>query len=109
MRVWRYLSLRTVLQVKLGPSFLIPNSQIGTFASVTAFKSMVRSRRDMFDVAAAGPVAGGVTALTLLLVGIALSTYTDDASRVRATPVSLQPCPVPQRTVMLKSQQVFGG
>ena len=76
------------MQVKLGPSFLIPNSQIGTFASVTAFKSMVRTRRDMFDVSAAGPIAGGVTALTLLLVGIALSTYTDDASRVRATPVA---------------------
>jgi len=77
--------------VKLGPSFLIPNSQIGTFASVTAFKSMVRTRRDMFDVSAAGPVAGGVTALTLLLVGIALSTYTDDASRVRRRP-TLQSC-----------------
>jgi len=83
--------LQSILQVKLGPSFLIPNSQIGTFASVTAFKSMVRTRRDMFDVSAAGPVAGGVTALTLLLVGIALSTYTDDASRVRTTPVATAP------------------
>ena len=76
-----------LLQVKLGPSFLIPNSQIGTFASVTAFKSMVRSRRDMFDVAAAGPIAGGITAAALLLAGIALSSYTDEASRVRPADV----------------------
>ena len=60
-------------QVKLGPSLLIPNSQIGTFGAVTAFKSMVRTREDMFDVAVAGPAAGGVTALAVFALGLALT------------------------------------
>jgi hypothetical protein len=47
-----------VRQVKLGPSFLIPNGQIGTLGAVLPLKSAVRKRRDLFDVAAAGPAAG---------------------------------------------------
>jgi hypothetical protein len=78
--------VRCALQIKLGPSFLIPNSQIGTFGSVTAFKSMVRSRADLFDVAAAGPVAGGITASVFLAIGIVLSSYTDEVSRVSSRP-----------------------
>ena len=46
------------LQVKLGPSFFIPNGQIGSFGGVLPLRSMVRDRRDLFDVAAAGPLAG---------------------------------------------------
>ena len=43
---------------------------------------MVRSRADLFDVAAAGPIAGGITASLFLAIGIVLSSYTDEASRV---------------------------
>lgn len=59
--------------MKLGPSFLIPNGQIGTFGGVTAFKSMVRTRTDLFDVSVAGPAAGGATALLLFAVGLGLT------------------------------------
>lgn len=70
-------------QVKLGPSFLIPNGQIGTFGGVTAFKSMVRTRTDLFDVAVAGPTAGGATALAIFALGLALTLGGSDA-QVRA-------------------------
>ena len=59
--------------IKVGPSFLIPNSQLGTFGSVTQFKSLVRNRTDLFDFAAAGLGAGGAASLLLFLVGLAAS------------------------------------
>ena len=68
------------MQVKLGPSFLIPNSQIGTFGAVTAFKSMVRTRSDMFDVTVAGPAAGGITALILFGLGLYLTVGGSDTT-----------------------------
>ena len=70
---------RAAPQVRLGPSFLIPNGQIGTFGAVTAFKSMVRTRTDLFDVSVAGPAAGGATALLLFAVGLGLSAGGADA------------------------------
>ena len=51
----------------------MPNSQLGTFGSVTQFKSLVRSRTDLFDFAAAGLAAGGAASLALFLAGLALS------------------------------------
>lgn len=64
-------------QVKLGPAFLIPNGQIGTFGGVTPLRSLVRSRRDLFDVAFAGPAAGGATALGLFIAGLYFSSGGD--------------------------------
>ena len=57
----------------MGPSFLIPNGAIGTFGSVTPFKSMVPSRTDLFDVSAAGPIAAGAVATALFLAGLTFS------------------------------------
>lgn len=59
--------------IKLAPSFLIPNSQLGTFGSVTQLKSMVRTRTDLFDLSAAALAAGGLTSMALLLAGLAAS------------------------------------
>lgn len=66
-----------VMQIKLGPSLFIPNSQIGTFGAVTQFKSLVKNNTDMFDVSFAGPAAAAATSLALFVVGLAWSTGAD--------------------------------
>ena len=59
--------------VKISIPFLIPNGQLGTFGSITQIKSVPRTREDLFDVAIAGPIAGGTVAGTLFAYGLALS------------------------------------
>lgn len=61
-------------QVRLSPPFLIPAWQIGSFGTLTRFASFLPSRKVLFDVAVAGPAAGGIFSLVLLLVGLLLST-----------------------------------
>jgi len=48
-----------------GPPFLI-----GTFGAVIRIRGIIPHRRALFDVAAAGPIAGFVVALPLLVVGL---------------------------------------
>ena len=57
--------------VKLGASYFLPNAQIGTFGAITPIKGLVKSLDDLWDVAMAGPLAGGLTALAILAVGLA--------------------------------------
>lgn len=59
--------------IKIAPSLLIPNSQLGTFGSVTQLKSLVRSRTDLFDFSAAALLAGGATSLGLFIAGLVAS------------------------------------
>ncbi|KAK9813352.1 hypothetical protein WJX73_001749 [Symbiochloris irregularis] len=59
--------------VKLATPLFIPNDQIGLFGAVTQIKSLLRSRKDLFDIAAAGPLAGGLGALALFGTGLLLS------------------------------------
>ena len=63
--------------VKISIPFLIPNGQLGTFGSITQIKSLPRTREDLFDVAIAGPIAGGTVAGTLFAYGLALSLNGD--------------------------------
>lgn len=60
-------------QVRLSPPFFLPTLQIGAFGAVTRFESLVPNRKVLFDVAVAGPIAGGVVSLLMLLVGLLLS------------------------------------
>lgn len=60
-------------QVKLGTPIFIPNGQIGLFGSVTQLKSLVRNRKDLFDISVAGPLASGGASLAIFLTGLALS------------------------------------
>lgn len=60
-------------QVRLSPPFLIPTWQIGSFGSLTRFESLLPNRSVLFDIAFAGPAAGGLTSLGLLLTGLVLS------------------------------------
>merc|ERR1712176_76956 len=59
--------------LELGPSFLIPNGQIGLFGSITQFKSLCKTRTDMFDIAYGGLAASGAVASALFLSGLILS------------------------------------
>jgi membrane-associated protease RseP (regulator of RpoE activity) len=61
------------LQVKLNwPSFL-PTAQIGSFGAITRFASTLPDRTALFDIAIAGPIAGGLVSLGFLLMGLVLS------------------------------------
>jgi membrane-associated protease RseP (regulator of RpoE activity) len=59
--------------VALSPPFFIPNGQLGTFGAVTQIKSRPKNRSHLFDVAAAGPFAGGALALALFVQVCGLS------------------------------------
>jgi len=55
------------------PFFIPAPTLIGTMGAFIRIKSPIRSRRALFDIGVAGPIAGFVVALPLLLVGLALS------------------------------------
>ncbi|KIZ03245.1 hypothetical protein MNEG_4714 [Monoraphidium neglectum] len=59
-----------IRKVKLGPTYFIPNLQIGSFGAITPLASLLKGRRDLWDVAAAGPIAGGLASLALLAIGL---------------------------------------
>jgi membrane-associated protease RseP (regulator of RpoE activity) len=60
-------------QVRLSPPFFLPTLQIGAFGAITRFESLVPNRKVLFDVAFAGPAAGGIISFLMLLVGLLLS------------------------------------
>ncbi len=55
------------------PYFLPAPTFIGTFGAVIRIKSPIRSRKALFDIGIAGPIAGFAAALPVLLWGLALS------------------------------------
>ena len=59
--------------VRLSPPFLLPTWQIGSFGSLTRFESLLANRSVLFDIALAGPAAGGLVSLGMLIVGLVLS------------------------------------
>ncbi|MEQ9370840.1 MAG: site-2 protease family protein [Coleofasciculus chthonoplastes F3-SA18-01] len=60
-------------QVRLSFPFFIPSLQIGSFGAITRFESLVPNRKALFDIALAGPAAGGIASVFLLLLGLVLS------------------------------------
>ncbi|MBW4664186.1 MAG: site-2 protease family protein [Chroococcus sp. CMT-3BRIN-NPC107] len=60
-------------QVKLSPPFFLPTLQLGSFGAITRFASLVPHRQALFDIAFAGPAAGGLISLLLLIIGLLLS------------------------------------
>lgn len=60
-------------QVTLSPPFFLPTLQIGSFGAITRFLSLVPNRKALFDIAFAGPAAGGALSLLILIVGLILS------------------------------------
>ncbi|GAB4468813.1 MAG: site-2 protease family protein [Elainellaceae cyanobacterium] len=61
------------LGVRLGLPFLIPTLQLGSFGSITRFASLLPNRNALFDIAVAGPLAGGLLSFTILILGLSLS------------------------------------
>lgn len=61
-------------QVKLSWPFFLPALQLGSFGALNRFESLFPNRKVLFDVAFAGPAAGGVYSLVLLIVGLVLSS-----------------------------------
>lgn len=61
------------LGVKISWPFLLPAWQIGSFGALTRFESLLPNRNALFDVAFAGPAAGGLFSFGILLLGLALS------------------------------------
>ncbi len=59
--------------VKLSWPFLIPTWQIGSFGALTQIQSILPNRSVLFDVAFAGPAAGGLVSLAMLFIGLVLS------------------------------------
>jgi membrane-associated protease RseP (regulator of RpoE activity) len=60
-------------QVRLSLPFFLPAVQIGSFGAITRFESLLPSRKVLFDIALAGPAAGGILSLVMLVVGLLLS------------------------------------
>ncbi|MEO1376474.1 MAG: site-2 protease family protein [Cyanobacteria bacterium J06635_10] len=60
-------------QVKLSLPYLLPSVQIGSFGAITRFESLLPNRKVLFDISLAGPAAGGIISLLILLVGLLLS------------------------------------
>ncbi|MBT9312831.1 site-2 protease family protein [Leptothoe kymatousa] len=59
--------------IKLGLPFTLPAWQIGSFGALTRFESILPNRSVLFDIAFAGPAAGGLLSLAMLIVGLMLS------------------------------------
>jgi membrane-associated protease RseP (regulator of RpoE activity) len=60
-------------KVKFSWPFFIPTIQIGTFGAFNRFESLLPNRKVLFDVAFAGPAAGGLLSLGMLFTGLFLS------------------------------------
>ncbi|MGG6269160.1 site-2 protease family protein [Leptolyngbya sp. AN03gr2] len=60
-------------QVRMNLPFFIPTWQIGSFGAITRFASLLPSRTALFDIAVAGPIAGGLVAFGMLVTGLFLS------------------------------------
>nr|WP_290221942.1 site-2 protease family protein [Trichocoleus desertorum] len=60
-------------QVRLSPPFFFPTAQLGSFGALTRFESILPNRTALFDIAFAGPAAGGLLSLLMLVTGLVLS------------------------------------
>lgn len=77
-----YLTARRY-QLNVSPPYFIPGLVapwgVGTFGAFIRLRTIVNDRRQLLDVGAAGPIAGFVVALPILLVGLAYSHAITDA------------------------------
>lgn len=59
--------------IRLSPPFTLPAWQIGAFGALTRFESILPNRSVLFDISFAGPAAGGLLSLAMLILGLILS------------------------------------
>ena len=71
--------------VDITPPYFIPAppfiSPIGTFGAFIKIKSPISTRKALFDIGIAGPLAGIVASIPVLIIGIKLSTIVDVAGK----------------------------
>lgn len=60
--------------VKFSWPFFLPALQIGSFGALNRLESLAPSRKVLFDIAFAGPAAGGLYSLILLIAGLVVSS-----------------------------------
>ncbi|KAB8320667.1 site-2 protease family protein [Tolypothrix campylonemoides VB511288] len=60
-------------QIRLSLPYFLPAVQIGSFGAITRFESLLPNRKVLFDIALAGPAAGGIVSLLMLVAGLLLS------------------------------------
>ncbi|MEH2066949.1 MAG: site-2 protease family protein [Nostoc sp.] len=60
-------------KIRLSWPFFLPAVQIGSFGAITRFESLLPNRKVLFDIALAGPAAGGIISLVMLIAGLLLS------------------------------------
>ncbi|WP_088240306.1 site-2 protease family protein [Calothrix rhizosoleniae] len=60
-------------QIRLSFPYFLPSVQIGSFGAITRFESLLPNRKVLFDIALAGPAAGGILSLIMLVVGLLFS------------------------------------
>lgn len=61
------------VQVSLPYFIPLPLPPVGTFGAVIVMRGRIRSRNALMEVGAAGPIAGMIVAIPILLVGLSLS------------------------------------
>ncbi len=72
-------SRRAGIKVSL-PYFIPGPTLFGTFGAVIRSKSPFKTRRDLLDVGAAGPIAGFVIAVIVIIVGLSRSQVVEQVS-----------------------------
>ena len=60
-------------QIRLSWPYFLPAVQIASFGAITRFESVLPSRKVLFDIALAGPAAGGILSLIMVVVGLLIS------------------------------------
>ena len=59
--------------IKLGLPYFVPSLQVGTFGTITPLESYPPRRKDLFDVAAAGPIVGMACSIGALVAGLSIT------------------------------------
>jgi len=76
-------------KVKLSIPFFIPNFTLGSFGSITQFKSILPDRKTMFDISTAGPLAGAALSFSMFSIGLWLSLNPAGSSDLVQVPSNL--------------------
>lgn len=93
--------------LSVSPPYMLPAPTfLGSLGGLTLLRDAAQNRRQLFDVAVAGPLAGAAVALPMLVLGIAWSDVAD-ASQV--TPLFGQPWLVEWLVQTLKPEAVDVG
>lgn len=68
-----HLLLAKKYGIRLSWPYFIPTWQVGAFGAITRFESILPNRSVLFDISLAGPAAGGILSLVMLILGFLLS------------------------------------